>query len=224
MTPKTLPRILLGVALLGGSGLSLSAGGARAVTLCTFQTCTPGSTASLGDKIITVVNGPTVGTGDVEFQFNPLLPGTDLDDLYTVDVDFTSDLIGPVNGSFRYKLAIDQNIKPYTFRTVNLNWNDFGTPGVTVTKNVYSNSSFDPGALVQSLTTANQTVDISGLGLKEIWVDDVYVIANGSGVLDSFTNSYTQHVPAPLPLLGAGTAFGFSRRLRRRSKARLNLG
>jgi hypothetical protein len=31
-------------------------------------------------------------------------------------------------------------------------------------------------------------------------------------------------VPAPLPLLGAGTAFGFSRRLRRRSKARFSLG
>jgi hypothetical protein len=223
MITKSLPRLLLGAAVVGASSLSLSAGGAKAVLLCSFPTCAPGSTASLGDKIITVINGPNVGSGDVEFQWDPLLPG-DLDDLYTVDVDFTTDLIGPVNGSFRYKLAIDQTIKPYTFRTVNLNWDDFGTPGVTVTKNVYNTSSFDPANLIESLTTANQTVDISSLSLKEIWVDDVYTIANGSGVLDNFTNAYTQQVPGPLPLLGAGTAFGFSRRLRRRAKARVSLG
>jgi hypothetical protein len=43
-------------------------------------------------------------------------------------------------------------------------------------------------------------------------------------VLDSFKNTYTQPVPGPLPLLGAGTAFGFSRRLRRRVRQRHSLG
>jgi len=43
-------------------------------------------------------------------------------------------------------------------------------------------------------------------------------------VLASFQNIYSQMVPGPLPLLGAGTAFGFSRSLRRRLKQRHSLG
>ena len=43
---------------------------------------------------------------------------------------------------------------------------------------------------------------------------------NGDGAIDSFENSYRQKevdkVPGPLPILGAGVAFGFSRKLRRR--------
>jgi hypothetical protein len=48
--------------------------------------------------------------------------------------------------------------------------------------------------------------------------------ANGGGV-DSLENSFRQgtrsKVPGPLPLLGAGMAFGFSRKLRSRIKARV---
>jgi len=39
--------------------------------------------------------------------------------------------------------------------------------------------------------------------------------------LDAIQNNYTQNtdrVPGPLPLLGAGAAFGFSRRIRSRIK------
>jgi hypothetical protein len=35
------------------------------------------------------------------------------------------------------------------------------------------------------------------------------------GVIDSINNSYTQEVPAPLPILGAGAAFGSIRKLRK---------
>ena len=55
--------------------------------------------------------------------------------------------------------------------------------------------------------------DISALNLKDLWILDTYNVPAGEG-LDSFNNIFPE-VPGPLPLLGAGTAFGFSRRLRR---------
>ena len=44
---------------------------------------------------------------------------------------------------------------------------------------------------------------------------------NTSGTVQSvaFTTGVAQEVPAPLPLMGAGVAFRFSRRLRRRIRA-----
>jgi hypothetical protein len=43
------------------------------------------------------------------------------------------------------------------------------------------------------------------------------------GNITQYGNIFRQEVPGPLPLLGAGTAFGFSRKLRRRLQAsRLN--
>jgi hypothetical protein len=35
------------------------------------------------------------------------------------------------------------------------------------------------------------------------------------GVIDSINNTYMQKVPAPLPILGAGAAFGSIRKLRK---------
>jgi hypothetical protein len=52
---------------------------------------------------------------------------------------------------------------------------------------------------------------------------------SGSGLLNSITDTYTNTrftpdnptVPGPLPILGAGAAFGCSRKLRRRIKQSL---
>ena len=59
-----------------------------------------------------------------------------------------------------------------------------------------------------------------------IYVRDAWNIPLGSNVaLDAIQNNYTRgggccrtEVPAPLPLLGVGAAFGFSRNLRKRIK------
>jgi len=56
-------------------------------------------------------------------------------------------------------------------------------------------------------------VPVNGSVLK---VQNIWDVKTGS-VLNSFGDTYTQDaVPGPLPLLGAGIAFGFSRKLRRR--------
>jgi hypothetical protein len=58
---------------------------------------------------------------------------------------------------------------------------------------------------------------------KSLWIKDVYA-RGANGTLTTLNNSFTQgdaslSVPGPLPVMGAGVAFGFTRRLRRRIKA-----
>jgi len=54
---------------------------------------------------------------------------------------------------------------------------------------------------------------------RALWVRDTFT-PGGNGDLKTLTNEYTQgdssRVPGPLPLMGAGVALGFSRKLRRR--------
>jgi hypothetical protein len=91
-----------------------------------------------------------------------------------------------------------------------------GAPASSVTKNIYADSAFT--TLLGSTSTNGGTIALPGI--KDIWVEDLYT---SGGALDFIRNDFIQ-VPGPLPLLGAGTAFGFSRRLRRRAKARVSLG
>jgi hypothetical protein len=208
MTPSFLPRLLLGASLIGASGFALSAGGAHAMLVCNFDNplgspCPTGSSATVGDKKITTIDGPTIGQGDVEFT-NPLVTPF----IYAVDTDFASELATTTQGTFRYKLEI---IHPHnTFHTAKLRWLDgLGAPASSITKSIYNDSSFS--SLIGSTSTNDGNIDISGKRI--IWVQDTY--ASG-GALDFVRNDYSQ-VPAPLPLLGAGAVFGACRRLRRLS-------
>jgi hypothetical protein len=86
----------------------------------------------------------------------------------------------------------------------------FGTGTCKVFTSTDSNSSTEPTALV-------------GFG-SQIWVTDSYTstasLPNGqiTGITNTFMTAVNP-VPGPLPLLGAGAAFGFSRKLRRRIKS-----
>lgn len=69
--------------------------------------------------------------------------------------------------------------------------------------------------------TSAQSPTLVGFG-TQIWVRDTYVstVASPSGQVTGITNTFmSAPVPGPLPVLGAGAAFGFSRKLRRRIKA-----
>jgi hypothetical protein len=78
-----------------------------------------------------------------------------------------------------------------------------------VNKQIFSDSTFTTKICDITIGPfASQTCDISG---KQIWVKDTWQA--GAGV-DSIANDY-QQVPAPLPLLGAGAAFGSIRKLRK---------
>jgi hypothetical protein len=91
-----------------------------------------------------------------------------------------------------------------------------------VSKKFYTDASFTSEITAWALsnpTPANP--HIKSIGSQEIFVRDSWNIPDTSPAkIDAIQNNYTQvdRVPGPLPLLGAGAAFGFSRKLRKRIK------
>lgn len=91
--------------------------------------------------------------------------------------------------------------------------------GESVTKEIYSDAGFTN--LLTSFTSTNGS-NVSGQVIPGNWttiyVKDIYD-SQASGVINSYANKFQQTaVPGPLPILGAGAAFGFSRKLRHRIK------
>jgi hypothetical protein len=138
--------------------------------------------------------------------------------IWVVDVDFIPDLEAPpsLTGILEYDLTIAP-LSNNTFLEVGL-----AIIGPPVGDPKFKVKKFATG--LEPMLMADETVtQSSGLfdpGLKTISVRDEYLVTMGS--INSFQNSFTQlpggnpQVPGPLPLLGAGAAFGFSRRLRTR--------
>lgn len=219
---------LIRCAAVAVAGLSLQAGQASALsTPCSFGgnsdaalcTTTPYDSDLPSDKQITLLStsqasssqGPTAGQGTVDFDWIPLPPPGYTADLWEVDVDFDADLVGPISGQFDYKIAISD--PAWTFDRVRLKVDALiGNPSVI--KSIYSDDSFTTKLLE---LVGNGFVSLPS-GYQTLYVRDSYTLQQGD-VLGSFQNVYTQTtVPGPLPLLGAGTAFGLSRGLRRRLK------
>jgi hypothetical protein len=73
-----------------------------------------------------------------------------------------------------------------------------------------------------SVATLNMSDALGGQGPQSIPLSTTLSVTNTwtntSLSIEQVTNSYTQ-TPGPLPILGAGAAFGFSRKLRNRIKA-----
>ncbi len=111
---------------------------------------------------------------------------------------------------------------PWFFNDISLEANVTQDPNGTVTVSKVSNP---PGIVSQLISLnggpAGLTYKFSA-DLKKITITDTIFVPTGRDIT-SVTNAWTQRtneVPGPLPILGAGVAFGMSRNLRRRIKAR----
>jgi hypothetical protein len=216
-----LPRLLLGVSLFGGTSITLFAGDAKAQffdgQICAFGSnpsqggCTSApydSRPSATDKQITLLSasqdgttkGPTSGIGATVF--------TEVQGIWLAGADFFGS--APAPGTFDYTITItDPN---YYFGQALLTWSGIGS----ATKQFFTDATFTtPAQGFPTLTTnATDPADFVSLpsGFTTLYIRDSYT----SGITN-FYNGFTQaQVPAPLPVLGASAAFGFSRRLRRR--------
>jgi hypothetical protein len=213
------PALRQAALVVGGvvSSLAFQPTAALAATSCWFgvatngfSECTVGSVLSVNnDKQLTFLPGLFFGgaTGTVNLNY---IPGPEL---YTVNVDFTPDgsSLNKI-GQMPYEFKV---IKPgYEFETVKLTANSVNPTTFIAKTTVQSNGG------IMVLQSANGVTDgPKAIGGTVITVVDDWSTIPG-GVLDSFTNTFTQrqrdHVPGPVPLLGAGAAFAFSRRIRRR--------
>jgi len=226
----TLSKTLLTAGLLGGAALStLGAGSAQAASDrkdCSFGAsiahttrCDSGFTWQLEDKTLknfsfapgTPAGGPP--SGDFSFIYDDFgAPGLSVHDRWTTLAMFDPAIGPPSTGSYSYDLAI---IEPYksagwVFDTVELD-SDHAGSGTKATKVVEVVGSPDV-----TLESINGMPD----GPKSIYpatfihVTDAWDIDSTTGTISSISNTYSQ-VPAPLPLLGAGAAFGSIRKLRK---------
>jgi hypothetical protein len=232
----TLSKALLTAGLLGGAAVaSLGAGSAQAawtpfgngytctfggLPLCEKDVTTPtsvpnpdGNNIFPSDKVLTLLDwGLADGTSAIGNQAG-IADGSTIQFTYQasdshpwhVDVDL---LGNDTDGGFlSYRLDITD--PRYVFDSAAL-MGMIQSNNPSVNKKIYSDSSFTTQICDITIgPAANQTCNISG---QQIWVKDTW--ANGQGV-DSFANDYQQSVPAPLPILGAGAAFGSIRKLRK---------
>jgi hypothetical protein len=107
-----------------------------------------------------------------------------------------------------------------------------GGPQSFVTKEVYEavctsstpGGTFDActkGSLIDILTVSANGMATDSTGLLPPIYDKLYIVDTAqanNNLIDAYQNVYRQ-VPGPLPILGAGAAFGFSRKLRSRIKS-----
>jgi hypothetical protein len=235
---KALPRVALAASALVG-GASLLSGGQAKAFICSFGGAPMPPTACqtgmwypsnpTSDKLVKFLNLPSKGTGSIKFDYddNPP-PGLSLLDLWEVDVDYNADLM-PADGvsTFDYLIKIDKSVPhfPY-FRDVSLGGGINGD--ASLTKEIWStNGNGVKQTLLHTLIDDpfNSVNDLHYNLLPTHALDELYIfdtsnpgtIANG-GLVNNHQNTFRQ-VPGPLPLLGAGAAFGYTRRLRRRLKA-----
>jgi len=236
---KALPSVAVAAsALIGGASL-LSGGQAKAFS-CSFGGSTPPPAACAinvwhqsnpaSDKLIKFLALPNAGSGTISFDYidNPP-PGLSIMDQWPVDVHFSPKLLH-LNGpsTFNYLIKIDQTVPHLDgFRDVTLSGGVVGD--AKLTKEIWStDASGAPVSLLHTLisdpshSVSDLHFDLSGpSAFNQLFIHDVAdpgTVAGG-GMIDSYQNTFTQQVPGPLPILGAGAAFGYTRKLRRRVKA-----
>jgi hypothetical protein len=207
----TTSLLLAGVSALAPSsvraGTTCSFGGNAAHPVCTLDFLFD----KQDDKTLKLTKLPTVGMGTI--QFVQQTPG-----IYVVDADFIPDLEAPSGwGEFEYDLTIDPLPNLFTFFEGGLAI--IGPPVGSPAFKVKQTTTGLPMLMADEMDA--DVTDFFDSGFKSISVKNEYLVTTGS--INSFQNSFTQRegapppqVPGPLPLLGAGAAFGFSRRLRTR--------
>ena len=213
----TLCKTLLTAGLLGAAALStLGAGSAQAATGCgvgiSWSAWIGGQILTCADKEFKFLSTTTLGDlNDPTTSVSAVQPNPG-DYLFNLDKPFTS-------GAFDFTYEASITIANTVFTAVDLdsNANNFASPPSVLT----ATYSFTGGNTPVVLTSTNGSADLAAVtgGPSIIIVRNNF--AGTGGAIDTLENSFQQrtaHVPGPLPLLGAGAAFGFSRRIRSRIK------
>jgi hypothetical protein len=235
----TLSKALLTAGLLGGAALSTLGAGSAQAAWSPDPSITPTSNSyscTFGGAVLCEVGDPTGIVGappNPSDKFLTLLDWSSIPDASALAFEYNAgpdphpwhvdlDLGGPGvqdfdGGSLGYTLQVtNPNNQLITSTALGAN-----VIGGTVTKAIYSTL-----ALYQADQAASPTGDVCTLtsngsqvcnysGVSQVWVRDVWTASSGT---DNLSNDFSQTVPGPLPLLGAGAAFGFSRRIRSRIK------
>jgi hypothetical protein len=189
----------------------------------------------IADKKLTLLSwfsipgvAPNQSISDLEFS---VVPGANTP--WHVDLDFNPDDTGDPGGSLAYKIEIvDRSLWTADCNIPGVGCDDFfgevdllsaRTDGTTVTK-IYGRG-WNPNAtdtdgssgvvtgVIDTLHLTTNNFDSGTSGGTVLYVKDYWTAEPGKTV-DNLSNQFNQ-VPAPLPLLGVGAAFGSIRKLRK---------
>jgi hypothetical protein len=159
-----------------------------------------------------------------DLTWEPLLAGTQGPFSFSYDVAITLPPNPAVTGPFGGGAPISWDGRAYVFDTVSLE-SDSTTPTSNVTKTITAD-----GLILTVLNSVNGEPVPAGVktytftdNFTKVNIQDTFQLTGSTSTLTSISNSLTQRaveVPGPLPILGAGMAFGFSRKLRKRITAR----
>ena len=196
------------------------------------------------DKQIKFISGPTGGKGDIEWKWIDVNgngtwgahPDLHVDEWH-VDVDFNPDFNTPAPGIganpsvFEYIVRITPspapNNKAIWFQDVALGaiFGPSNGGASSVKKDIYSVLNHGKGDYLGMIICSAPAIGGSSCGpnveLPLNTYDKLYVVDTatfGGRTIDAYQNVFRQ-TPGPLPVLGAGAAFGFTRKLRARIKA-----
>jgi hypothetical protein len=201
----------MAAALMGGAGMALSAGSAQAQTACGerigWDAWVAGQNVTCGDKTFSHLSTATLGDlASSSVSAQEPMPGD-----YIFSLELPSFTTSPFD--FTYLATITDHGRQFSAVDLDSDADVFADPASILT------ATFTGGTSPVVLTSTNGSPDLEAVlgGPEVLTVQNVY---NGAGAIDTLENSFQQtQVPGPLPILGAGMAFGFSRKLRRRIKA-----
>jgi len=244
----TLSKALLTAGLLGGAAVAtLGAGSAQAAwspgadgitTSCSFTNINgclsliPTLNNPIGvqspvivDKRLTLLDVSNVGplTGGDTFTF--AYQQTDMNYPWHVDLDFNP--AASFNGSIVYKIDIvgcltstDPNACSYPYQGPNFKGVELvsARDGGTTVQKIYGTGwdGTNITGVIDTLNLTNNVMDSGPAYGTTLYVKDIWTASPGV-TIDNINNNFAQ-VPGPLPILGIGAAFGFSRKLRKRIK------
>lgn len=177
----------------------------------------PGATTYPHDKLLTLLDW-------VDLRPDDTIAFTKQASSWELDLDFSLDRVAGDSGKLDYMIVItdpDWHFELAALSTLLTPLQPFPLGDFEVTKSIYSDPGFSN--LLLKLTNdevpppAGTLVANGPISGQTIYVRDEWSIPVGSNVaIDAIQNNYTQHdVPAPLPLLGVGAAFGSLRKLRK---------
>jgi hypothetical protein len=202
--------------------LSALAGGVVLSVEQAHAACTPGASSKtfndLGTTITDTLTIITCNGGLDTASLNLTSPGNpNLYPLYQTTLDLNHATGALITGTGFYNIDKFSTPKLAWFDKVALSWvTSPSYPNDTVSKEVCAGSYIGgvcTGSILGTITTNGGVLSLpntyTSIGIKDTVI--------GTGVLH-INNDFRQ-TPGPLPVLGAGAAFGFSRKLRTRIKA-----
>lgn len=213
-TLKSPRKVFIGAATLCAIASVFSIGSARAAsTTCAALALDAGISLSVGDKTISniVCSGDVVGSDDVLINFGVNGP------IYEFSSDIINGGTGPnTSGGIRYTIAInsDQAFNSIALTAAGINF--------VATKEI-----FEGEELLATLGVGQVKTFAANQFFQTLNIVDSWTVGSGEfASLEDVNNLFSQkpgrgpsEVPGPLPILGAGVAFGLSRKLRARIRS-----